>query len=100
MNNTLKSMLEEAVVTYFKVPVQYFLGETEKEQEKLGHYSRCPGRDLNPGRPEYDAGCQSGTDRGDVKLIQIAQIVSMKGFHHNGDELTGTLRNNRLLPSQ
>jgi hypothetical protein len=30
--------------------------------------------------------CQRGTDRGDVKLIQIAQTVSMKGFHHNGDE--------------
>jgi hypothetical protein len=33
-----------------------FSGETEENHENLSHNSRSPGRDLNPGPPEYEAG--------------------------------------------
>jgi hypothetical protein len=54
-------MWKEAVVSQFKVLPQNLRGETEEKYEKPhSQDSRSPGRNLNPGPPEYEAGVQKG----------------------------------------
>jgi hypothetical protein len=49
-------MWKKAAVAYFKVLSRYLPGGTEKTTKNLGQHSWSPGRDLNPGSPEHEAG--------------------------------------------
>jgi hypothetical protein len=40
---------------HLKVLSKHFTEGTEENHEKLSQDIRSPGRDLNPGRPEYEA---------------------------------------------
>jgi hypothetical protein len=58
VNNELERILKEAVLVYFLVPLsRNSPGGTELNHENpFSHYIRFPGRDLNPGTPEYEGG--------------------------------------------
>jgi hypothetical protein len=54
VSDKLEMMCQEAVVAQFKVLSQSLPGGSEKKQESQD--IRSPGRDLNPGALEYEAG--------------------------------------------
>lgn len=43
----------ETVLGQFEILLLYLLGEIEDIHESLSHFSRSPGRGLNPGLLEY-----------------------------------------------
>jgi hypothetical protein len=49
-------MRKEAVVAWFKVLSRHLPGRTEENHKNLSQDSWFPGRDLNPGPPEYETG--------------------------------------------
>jgi hypothetical protein len=49
-------MWKEAVMAYFKVLSQYFLGGTEENNENLSQDGQCSGPDLKPRLSEHEAG--------------------------------------------
>jgi hypothetical protein len=53
VNNSLRRIWKEAVVTLFEVKSQILLERTEENHEKLSQDSRCAGRDSNRTSPEY-----------------------------------------------
>jgi hypothetical protein len=55
VNDALERMRKEAVVALFKVLPRHLPGGTE-EKQKITQDRRSPGRDLNPGPPEYETG--------------------------------------------
>jgi hypothetical protein len=55
VNDELERMWKEAPVAKFKMLSQHLLGGTEENHENLNQDSQSPGRDLNPGPPEYEA---------------------------------------------
>jgi hypothetical protein len=56
VNDELKRVWKDAVVAYFKVLTQNLPGWTERNHENQCQDIRSPGRDLNPGPAEYEAG--------------------------------------------
>jgi hypothetical protein len=54
VNNELERMWKEAVVAQFKVLSRHL--PRTKENYEIPQDSRCLGRYLNPGPPEYEAG--------------------------------------------
>jgi hypothetical protein len=46
----------ETVLGQFEILLLYLLGEIEDIHESLSHFSRSPGRGLNPGLLEYKVG--------------------------------------------
>jgi hypothetical protein len=57
VNDELGRVLKEAVVPNFEALSRHSPGGTEEIHEMLRQGSRSPGKDLNPGPPEYEAGC-------------------------------------------
>jgi hypothetical protein len=55
VNDDLERMWKEAAVAKFKMLSQHLLGGAEENHENLNQDSQSPGRDLNPGHPEYEA---------------------------------------------
>jgi hypothetical protein len=53
-NNELEIIWKEAVVALFKVLSRYLLGKAKENHETLSKNIRSPGRELNPGPPEYE----------------------------------------------
>jgi hypothetical protein len=47
---------KKVVVAYFKVLSRKLPGDAERNDKKLSQDILPPGRDLNPGPPEYEAG--------------------------------------------
>jgi hypothetical protein len=56
VNYEFESIWKEAFVAYFKVLSRHSLEEMRKTPITLSEDSRYPGRNLNPGPPEYQAG--------------------------------------------
>jgi hypothetical protein len=56
MNHELERIWKEAVVAKLKVLTRYLHGVTDKAHKNVGHDSLSPGRNLNPGPPEYESG--------------------------------------------
>jgi hypothetical protein len=58
MNDDLESIWKKAVAAQIKVLPQHLTGGTE-ENWKACQNNRSPGRNLNPGPPEYDLSVDS-----------------------------------------
>jgi hypothetical protein len=58
MNNELERMWQEAVVARFKIS-RNFTGVAEENRKNSVRIVGLRVRDLNPGRPEYEAGVLS-----------------------------------------
>jgi hypothetical protein len=71
MNDELERMWKEAVVAKFKVLLfRHFPGGTEKNQN-VSQHSLSPGRNLNPGPPEYEAGVLTTRPRRSVNCCRL-----------------------------
>jgi hypothetical protein len=56
VNNELERTWEETVVAYLRYYPGICLEGLRKTTKKTRQYIRSPGRDLNPGPPEYEVG--------------------------------------------
>jgi hypothetical protein len=65
-NDELKRIWNEAVVAQFKVKSQHLPGGTEKTHKNFIYDNPSPGRDLNPGPSEYEAGVFTNQPRRSV----------------------------------
>jgi hypothetical protein len=56
MNDGVENIWVEAVMALFKVLSRHLPGRTGENYEHVKQDIRSPGRDLNPGLSEYEAG--------------------------------------------
>jgi hypothetical protein len=56
VNGRLERIWKEAAVAKFKALSRHLTGGTEEKHKNLSLDSQSPGRDFNPGHPEYEAG--------------------------------------------
>jgi hypothetical protein len=75
VNNEQEGIWKKAAVASCKVPSRHLLGGTEKTTKSLSQSSRSPGRDYNPGPPEYEPGVPTGRPQ---LLISFFEIVFNK----------------------
>jgi hypothetical protein len=75
VNKELERKWKEAVVAQLTVLSRHLSGGTEENHEKP-HNSRSPGRDSNPGPPEYEAGVL--TTRSRLSVEQLNTLYEWK----------------------